>query len=97
MHASTQTHWFSVKRLLRYLQHTKNYGLQIMSNTSPGLFMYSDADWAGDINDRTSTSGYIFYFGQNPISWSSKKKHTVARSFTEAEYRSVTSSLTDVN
>lgn len=97
MHAPTQMHWSSVKRLLRYLQHTKNHGLQITSKTSPGLFMYSDADWAGDINDRTSTSGYILYFGQNPISWSSKKQRTVARSSTEAKYRAVASALAEVN
>ncbi|KAF3668615.1 putative LRR receptor-like serine/threonine-protein kinase-like [Capsicum annuum] len=97
MHAPTQTHWSLVKRLLRYLQYTKNHGLQITSKTHPGLFMYSDADWAGDINDRNSTSGYILYVGANPISWSSKKQRTVARSSTEAKYRAVASALAEVN
>ncbi|KAM3204796.1 hypothetical protein P3L10_028206 [Capsicum annuum] len=68
-----------------------------MSKTHPGLFMYSDADWAGDINDKNSTSGYILYLGANPISWSSKKLRTVARSFTEAKYRAVAFALAEVN
>ncbi|KAF3663266.1 RNA-binding KH domain-containing protein [Capsicum annuum] len=97
MHAPTQTHWSFVKRLLRYLQYTKNHGLQITGKTYLGLFMYSDVDWAGDINDRSSTSGYILYLGANPISWSSKKQRSVARSSTEAEYRAVASALAEVN
>ena len=59
--------------------------------------MYSDADWAGDPTDRTSTTGYILFYGSNPISWSSKKQKTVARSSTEAEYRAVASALAETN
>lgn len=59
--------------------------------------MYSDADWAGDINDRNSISGYILYLGANSISWSSKKQRTLARSSTKAEYCAVASALAEVN
>lgn len=61
------------------------------------MYVYSDADWAGDPNDRTSTSGYLLYFGQSTISWTSKKQKTVARSSTEAEYRAVASAVAETN
>ena len=77
-----------VKRILRYLKGTLHLGLHFR----PGplhLQAYSDADWAGDPNDRRSVSGSLVYFGSSPISWASKKQHTVSRSSTEAEYRAL--------
>lgn len=56
---------------------------------SDALHAYSDADWAGDPDNFSSTGAYIVYLGRNPISWSSKKQKTIARSSTEAEYRYV--------
>lgn len=49
-------------------------------NSPRTLHAFADADWAGDPNDRTSTSAYVVFLGANPISWSSKKQKTVARS-----------------
>ena len=51
---------------------------------------YSDSDWAGDREDRKSTSGYIFMLNNGPISWCSKRQKTVALSSTEAEYMALT-------
>ena len=50
---------------------------------------YSDADWAGDPNDRRSVSGFVVYLGSSPILWASKKQHTVSRSSAEVEYRAL--------
>lgn len=50
------------------------------------LVGYVDADWGGDINDRKSTSGFVFKLGNACIGWTSKKQTTVALSSTEAEY-----------
>lgn len=97
MHSPTAMHWQAVKRLLRYLKHTINYGIFLSRTSSLSLQVFADADWAGNQHDRTSTSGYIAYLGASPISWSSKKQKTVARSSTEAEYRSVAGAVAEVN
>ena len=56
---------------------------------------YTDFDWAGDPDDRTSTSGYVFHFGSGPVVWYSKKQGTTALSSTEAKYRSAVNAVTD--
>ncbi|KAG9446390.1 hypothetical protein H6P81_012518 [Aristolochia fimbriata] len=54
--------------------------------TSSVLAGYSDADWAGDVDDRKSTSGGCFYLGTNLVSWYSKKQNSISLSTAEAEY-----------
>lgn len=97
MHNQRQSHWKAVKRLLRYLRHTCQYGIQISKAPDSRLVIYSDSDWAGDPNDRTSTSGYITILSSTPISWSSKKQRSVSRSSTEAEYRVVAAAVAETN
>ena len=75
-------HWMAVKRILRYLKETINFGMKC-DPKSIDLVGYSDADWAGDIDTRRSTTGYLFKFGSVPICWKSKR---VALSTAEAEY-----------
>jgi hypothetical protein len=95
MHRPTITHWTVAKRLLRYLKHTICHGLQLRKTGNTALRTYSDADWADNIDDRTSTSAYISFLGSNPISWSSKKQRAVARSLTEAEYRALATAASE--
>ena len=85
----TTVHYEAVKRILRYVQGTVSTGLRIQPSTSSVLNIYTDADWAGCPDDRRSTGGFAVFFGQNLISWSSRKQPTISRSSTEAEYKAL--------
>ena len=82
----TKVHWTAVKRIIRYLKGTLNYGLVYRKRSLTGVIGYSDSDFAGDQDDRKSTSGYIFQIGNTAISWKSKKQTSTALSTAEAEY-----------
>ena len=74
----TKQHWIAVKRIFRYLKGTLNHGLLYSRNESTECVGFSDSDWGGDLDDRKSTSGYIFQLGGTAISWRSKKQTCVA-------------------
>lgn len=79
-------HWNAVKRILRYLKGTASMQLTFQRNESSELLGYCDADWASDVDQRRSTTGFVFTLQGGPISWNSKRQNTVALSTTEAEY-----------
>uniref|UniRef100_A0AAV1UJL0 Integrase catalytic domain-containing protein n=1 Tax=Peronospora matthiolae TaxID=2874970 RepID=A0AAV1UJL0_9STRA len=81
-----EEHWVAVKRIFRYLQGTKTHGICYKPSARIDFRGYSDADWAGDLTDRKSTSGYTFMLLGAPVSWGSKKQPSVSLSTTEAEY-----------
>ncbi|XP_021724878.1 uncharacterized protein LOC110692187 [Chenopodium quinoa] len=89
MHDPRVPHYNSLKRVLRYLQGTLDYGMHLSATPSSGLISYSDADWGGCPDTKRSTSGYCVFLGDNLISWSSKRQATLSRSSAEAEYRGV--------
>ena len=89
--APKQEHWQAIKRILRYLQGTVEHGLKYPRKHVQDCVGYSDADWAGDTNDRKSTSGYVFQLNGTSISWRSKKQTSVALSTAEAEYMALAS------
>lgn len=80
------THWKLAKRVLRYLQGTLNCGIIYTESNNDKLKAYVDSDWAGDIDDRRSCSGYVFMLANGPIAWEAKKQRSVALSTMEAEY-----------
>uniref|UniRef100_A0AAV1THG6 Reverse transcriptase Ty1/copia-type domain-containing protein n=1 Tax=Peronospora matthiolae TaxID=2874970 RepID=A0AAV1THG6_9STRA len=81
-----EEHWVAVKRIFRYLQGTKMHRICYKPNAKIDSRGYSDADWAGDLADRKSTSGYVFMLLGAPASWGSKKQPSVSLSTSEAEY-----------
>ena len=81
-----QEHSIAVKRIFRYLQGTKAHGLHFQPSNKIDFCGYSDADWAGDLTDRKSTSGYVFMLMSARVSWGSKKQSSVSLSTSEAEY-----------
>ena len=84
-------HWDAAKRIICYLLHTREYGIKYRRNSdkigehSHNLSGYTDSDFAGDTNNRKSTSGWVFMFNRAPISWASRKQSLVMRSSMEAE------------
>ena len=88
----TAQHWEAAKRVVRYLAGTKNEGITIglhgtrRQNGMDVLTAYSDADWAGDMKDRVSTTGYVLFLNGAPIAWCTQKQKCTALSSTEAEY-----------
>ena len=90
------SHFQAIKHILRYLQGTLDYGLRLLSQSSLSLYGFSEANWAGCPNTRHSTTSYCIYLGINCISWASKEQATISRSSAEAEYRSMSSTTTEL-
>ncbi|CAJ2662180.1 unnamed protein product [Trifolium pratense] len=86
MERPTEIHMAAVKRILRYLKGTTSYGLWYERGKGDELVGWSNSDYAGDIDDRRSTSGYVFMIGTKAVSWSSKKQPIVTLSTAEAEF-----------
>lgn len=82
----TVAHWKMIKRILRYLKDTKDYGICFRWEKSTELVGYSDADYANDVETRRSTTGYCIMYSGAPIAWRCQRQAIVSLSTTEAEY-----------
>ncbi|XP_031267886.1 secreted RxLR effector protein 161-like [Pistacia vera] len=88
--------WIACKRVLRYIKGTIQHGLFFQKNAKFLLEGYADADWASDVSDRRSTSGYSIFLGGNLVQWGSRKQKVVSLSSTEAEYRALSQASTEL-
>ncbi|CAI0540875.1 unnamed protein product [Linum tenue] len=87
MEAPTRQHLLAAKRVLRYLKGTQGYGIWYKQGSGEDSLMgFTDSDYAGDSDDRKSTSGYIYFLAGGAVSWASKKQPVVTLSTTEAEF-----------
>ncbi|XP_046145885.1 secreted RxLR effector protein 161-like [Osmia bicornis bicornis] len=89
-------HWKGLKRILRYIKGTLDYGLIFRRGTNPGipLQVYVDANWATD-DDRKSTTGFLLQVFGSTVSWSTRKQTGITLSSTEAEYVALATALMD--
>ena len=86
MENPTEMHLLAANRILRYLQGTRDFGLFYKKGEKLELFGFTDSDYAGDQDDRRSTSGYVFMLATGVVSWSSKKQQIVSLSTSEVEF-----------
>jgi hypothetical protein len=87
METPTTEHLEAVKKVLRYIAGTLDYGCYYTRKEKDAhLVGFSDRDHAGDIDTRRSTSGVLYFLGKNVITWQSQKQKVVALSSCEAEY-----------
>jgi hypothetical protein len=90
MHTPQEPHLTALKRILRYLRGSLDYGLVLRPYSTSDLVVYTDADWAGCPDTRQSTSGYAVFLG-------AKRQPIVSRSSAEAEYRAVANGMVEAS
>ncbi|BBH02936.1 aldose 1-epimerase family protein [Prunus dulcis] len=95
MHSPSEDHMNAVLQILRYLKSTPGKGLMFSKHGHLNIDGYLDADWAGNVTDRKSTSGYFTFVEGNLVTWS-KKQNVVALSSAEAEFRGMTKGICEL-
>ena len=92
-----ETHYKYALRILKYLYLTKSLKLRFKQNNNVDILeCYVDADWAGDCNDRKSTTGYVVKLFGNVIHWKSRKQGSVTKSSTAAEYVALSEAVSEI-
>eukprot|EP00253_Pinus_taeda_P004113 PITA_04113 len=94
--APKQSHLTTVKRIRKYLKRTLDFGLWYPKSSTLTVTAYTNADWAGSVDDRKITSGNAFFLGDYLVSWLSKKQTFISLSTAEAEYIDVTDCCTQI-
>jgi len=93
---ATESHWNCLKRILRYIKGTLDFGLCFQKKkTFEPLLAYANADWAND-SDRRSTTGYLVQIYDATVTWVTRKQFTIALSSTESEYVALATAASDV-
>ncbi|RVW44009.1 Retrovirus-related Pol polyprotein from transposon TNT 1-94 [Vitis vinifera] len=90
-----EDHWTVVRRVLKYLRGTINYGL-CFSGFPSVLEGFSDANWILDSDEMKSTSGYVFILGGSAVSWKSAKQTCITQSIMEAKFIALENASSEV-
>jgi histone deacetylase 1/2 len=78
------------------VKFTVDMSLSIQKSNSRLISAFTDADWAGSVDDRRSTGGFAIFIGPDLVSWSARKQATVSRSSTEAEYKAMANATAEI-
>ncbi len=89
MQTPRKPHLDAMRHILRYIKHTLQCGIFYEAKSKLQVHGYTDVDWASNVSDRRSTSGFMFSFKSGDVTWSSKKQPTIALSNTKANYRGI--------
>lgn len=96
MQAPRQAHWDATTHVVRYLKSNPGQGIHLRSNTKLTLTAWCDSNYAGCPLTRRSLTGWLIQLGESPISWKTRKHDVVSRSSTEAEYRSMADTVSEL-
>ena len=96
MQQPRKEHWDAALRVVRYLKGNPGQGILLRADCDLQLSAWCDSDWASCPLTRRSITGWLVFLGNSPISWKTKKQHTVSRSSAEAEYRSMASTTCEI-
>ena len=92
-----ENHMMEVKRILRYLKGTEDYGLWYKFERNMDLKVFTDDDWVGNLDDRKSTSGGAFFLGKILVSWTSKNQNCTSQSIVEVEYVAIVVNFSNID
>ncbi|XP_017979725.1 PREDICTED: uncharacterized mitochondrial protein AtMg00810-like [Theobroma cacao] len=96
MDKPTVEHHMAAQRVLKYLKGAPGQGILMKRDSNLKISAYCDSDWTGCPDTRKSVTGYCVFIGESLVAWKSKKQQIVARSSTEAEYRSMAATCCEV-
>ncbi|XP_059664264.1 uncharacterized mitochondrial protein AtMg00810-like [Cornus florida] len=96
MHSPRTPHLDAAIRILRYLKGCPSHSILFANHGHLSVEAWTDADYAGSVSNRRSTSDYCTTIGGNLVTWRSKKQDVVSRSSVEAEYRAMALGLADI-
>ena len=92
-HNPSPFHWKACQRAIVYFGTTKDLGITFKARGTTDKLdyhRYSDSDYAGDLDTRKSTFGYVYFIANSPVSWKTARQHAVTLSSIEAEYYTLT-------